>query len=67
MKSIYKKKVGDKGLEVNLKNAEWKLEKIEPKSRIKVTENLVVMTGKKYNWFQKRMWKIFFNIDIEKY
>ncbi len=52
-------------MEVNLKSSEWCINKIEPKSKLKVTENLSIMTEKKYNWLQKKMWKMLLNIEIE--
>ena len=27
--------------------------------------NITIMTTKKFNKFQRKMWKIFFNVDIE--
>ena len=53
-------------MEVNLKGAEWRANKVKENSRIEVTENLSIMTEKKYNWLQRKMWKILLNINIEK-
>ena len=38
-------------------------EKIKSKFKI---GNAIIYLPKKYNWFQKKMYKIFFNIDLEK-
>ena len=38
-------------------------EKIKSKFKI---GNIIILLPKKYNWFQKKMYKIFFNIDLEK-
>ncbi len=38
-------------------------EKIKSKFKI---GNVIIYLPKKYNWFQKKMYKIFFDIDLEK-
>ena len=53
-------------MDVSVKGVEWRTKKVEVKSRINITENFSVMSEKKYNWFQRKMWKILLNIDIEK-
>lgn len=37
----------------------------KPKSQIIISHNLIIYSDRKYNKFQKKMWKWFFNIDIE--
>lgn len=35
------------------------------KSIVSITEKYHLYTEKKYNWFQKKMLKLFFNIEVE--
>lgn len=37
----------------------------KPKSQIFISHNFIIYSDRKYNKFQKKMWKWFFNIDIE--
>ena len=37
----------------------------KPKSKIVIANCFVINSDRKYNKFQKKMWKWFFNIDIE--
>lgn len=53
-------------LDVSVKEVEWRTKKVEVKSRINITENFSVMSEKKYNWLQRKMWKMLLNINIEK-
>ena len=36
----------------------------EIKSNFKIG-NIIICLPRKYNWFQKKMYKLFFNIDLE--
>jgi len=46
------------------KEIPFKVEKYN--SKIIFNENFTIMTKKKYNWFHKLMFKIFFDIKIER-
>lgn len=37
------------------------------KSLLKIGENLIIRSDKKFSWFHKKMWKLFFGIVIEDY
>ena len=37
------------------------------KSILLISNNFKVMSLKHYNWFQKLMWKLLFNVDIINY
>ena len=41
------------------------IEEEKVKSKFKIG-NIIIYLPKEYNWFQKKMYKIFFNIDLEK-
>lgn len=57
--TISKQIVDDRNIHVYLSEEE----KIKSKFKI---GNVIICLPKKYNWFQKKMYKIFFNIDLEK-
>lgn len=40
---------------------------IDYKSIISLSENFKICTKKKYNWFQKKMLKLFFGIEVKNY
>ena len=52
-------RISDNNLPVYLSDKE----KINSKFKI---GNAIIYLPTKYNWFQKKMYKIFFNIDLEK-
>lgn len=37
----------------------------KPKSQIIISHNLIINSDRKYNKLQKKMWKLFFNVDVE--
>ncbi len=39
--------------------------KIIYRSKLHVSKDLIIMSDKHYNWFQKFMWKAFFNVKVE--
>ena len=43
----------------------FEVKEYDYKSRLIISENLTVMSTKKYNWIQKRMWKKLLNVEIE--
>ena len=51
---------------MKISNAGWSVRNPVYKSRIEISESLSVMSEKKYNWFQRKMWKMLLNINIEK-
>lgn len=50
--------IHDKNIHIYLSDTE------EIKSKFKIG-NAIIYLPRKYNWFQKRMYKLFFNIDLE--
>lgn len=36
-------------------------------SVLHLTERYHLYTHKKYNWLQKKMWKFFFNVEVEEW
>jgi hypothetical protein len=55
---IAKELIHDKNIHIYLSDTE------EIKSKFKIG-NVVIHLPKTYNWFQKKMYKLFFNIDLE--
>lgn len=41
--------------------------KIVNGSRILIAENFVIVANRHFNWFQKRMMKLFFRFDVTDY
>ena len=55
---IVKELIHDKNVHIYLSDTE------SIKSKFKIG-NAIIYIPRKYNWFQKRMYKLFFNIDLE--